>query len=181
MRFTEVADAPGRLVSPGRVGGCSRLLPSVLFVEVRVRILATSGSSWIEGMFVDSCVMVRLNSVMWSYRRRGTEKAMFAPEEKPLRAILLGLMPRLAAFLVMYKTASTPSSTAVGNGHSGARRYSTDTTTASHCSTTVPHHRASSVGSPKVKPPPWKLMMHGYPLCLAFCPALGSSSFIRSS
>lgn len=50
----------------------------------------------------------------------GTVKHMLPPAEKPDTPILFLSMPRSSALSQMYRTASAPSSTAVGNGYSGA-------------------------------------------------------------
>ena len=86
--------------------------------------------------------------------RKGTVNARFPPAENPLRHILRASIPSLSALAERYNSAHTPSSTAVGNGYSGASRYPTLTTTADSSCMIVPAQRASSVGRPVVKPPP---------------------------
>ena len=94
--------------------------------------------------------------------RKGTVKARFPPAENPLRDILPASTPRVSALAERCSSAHTPSSTAVGNGCSGASRYATPTTTADTSRTTIAAQRASSDVRPIVKPPPWKLTMTGY-------------------
>lgn len=106
---------------------------------------------------------VRFPTSCWrSYSMMGTVRAKLPPAEKPERAIRWGSRRSSSAWEARYMSASVPSSTPTLKGYSGARRYSTDTKTASVILMTVDAHLASSVAVPNVKPPPWKLTTTGY-------------------
>jgi hypothetical protein len=101
-------------------------------------------------------------AAVWAARTackcRGTAKLRLPPALKPLIAVRDISRPRDGPCSQIQRMAEAQSSMAVGKGCSGARRYSTLTTTASLdrelCSATAVAQRASSEAFPTENPPP---------------------------